>query len=46
VGRRRAKEGATENLRTSQLLRNLLEKNPGVENFTVEQIVSSIGNTS
>lgn len=46
VGRRRAKEGATENLRTSQVLRNLLEKNPGVENFTVEQIVSSIGNTS
>jgi hypothetical protein len=33
-------------VRTSELLRDLLAKNPTLENFTVENILGSIGNTS
>jgi hypothetical protein len=33
-------------MRTSQILRDILTKNPDVSEFTVEQIVSSIGETS
>jgi hypothetical protein len=35
-----------ETVRTSELLRDLLAKNPKLENFTVENILDSIGNTS
>lgn len=42
-----AKSTATEEtLRTSQILRNLLTNNPGVEHFSVAKILSEIGATS
>jgi hypothetical protein len=37
---------APERLRTSQILRDILAKNPDVTDFTVEKIVNSIGGTS
>jgi hypothetical protein len=40
------KLAAPKRLRTSQILREILANNPGVEDFTVEQIVNSIGESS
>jgi len=42
--RRAAASGKAEKIRTSQILREILTKNPEAETFTVEHIVTSIGN--
>src|SRR5258707_12577222 len=39
------KKVGVQKMRTSQILRDILTKNPDVSEFTVEQIVSSIGET-
>ena len=44
TGTRKAK--ALPAVRTSQILREILTKNPTVKNFTVKQIVESIGDTA
>jgi hypothetical protein len=40
------KTSSSKKARTSQVLRNILAKNPDVQDFTVEKIVNSIGETS
>jgi len=37
------RSGAVPSIRTSQVLRDILAKNPKVQNFTIRQIVESIG---
>ncbi|MBV8141556.1 MAG: exopolysaccharide biosynthesis protein [Verrucomicrobia bacterium] len=37
---------ASQPLRTSQVLKDILAKNPGVSEFSIERIVNSIGDTS